>query len=143
MRCVGGVLSQRVAACRVETTLRSRWAPPIELVGGVSVWVEVEVVTMVMMIRAFLFAPLFARFAQGAASLTATMQAYDLCVCSCVFVCVRAFAPYLPTYLPYLPGLGTNARTGVSVVVKRSLWTLTTMATTTFGWVWWVVRMRG
>ena len=37
MRCVGGVLSQRVAACRVETTLRGRWAPPIELVGGVSV----------------------------------------------------------------------------------------------------------
>ena len=37
--CVGDVLSQRVAACRVETTLRGRWAPPIELVGGVSVWV--------------------------------------------------------------------------------------------------------
>ena len=68
---------------------------------------------MVMMIRAFLFAPLFARFARGVASLTATMEAYDLCVCSCVFVCVRAFAPYLPPYPPYLSGLGTNARTGV------------------------------
>ena len=55
-------------------------------------WV-VEVVAMVMMIRAFLFAPLFAR---GAASLTPTMEAYDSSVCSCVFVCVRAFAPYLP-----------------------------------------------
>ena len=65
---------------------------------------------MVMMIRAFLFAPLFARFARGAASLTPTIVAYDSCVC--VFVFVRAFAPYLP---PYLPGLGTNARTGVCV----------------------------
>ena len=37
MRCVGGVLSQRVAACRVATTLRGWWAPPIELVGGGSV----------------------------------------------------------------------------------------------------------
>ena len=87
----------------------------------------VEVVAMVMMIRACLFAPLFARFAWGggAASLTPTMVAYD----SCVFVCVRAVAPYLP---PYLPGLGTNARTDTCVMVKRSLWTLTT-TTTTFG----------
>ena len=36
MRCVSGVLSQHVAACRVETTLRGWWAP-IELVGGGSV----------------------------------------------------------------------------------------------------------
>ena len=46
---------------------------------------------MVMVIRAFLFAPLlarFARFARGASSLTATVEAYDSCVCSCVFVCV-------------------------------------------------------
>ena len=56
-------------------------------------WV-VEVVAMVMMILTFLCAPLFARFARGAASLTPTMEAYDLCVCSCVFV--RS----LPTYLP-------------------------------------------
>ena len=31
------VLPQRVAACRVETTLRGWWAKPIELVGGGSV----------------------------------------------------------------------------------------------------------
>ena len=31
--CVSGVLSQHVAACRVETTLRGWWAPPIELAG--------------------------------------------------------------------------------------------------------------
>ena len=42
MPCVSGVLSQHVAACRVETTLQGWWAPPIELVGGGSVrgWVD-------------------------------------------------------------------------------------------------------
>ena len=32
--CVSGVLSQHVAACRVETTLRGWWAPPIELAAA-------------------------------------------------------------------------------------------------------------
>ena len=35
--CVSGVLSQHVAACRVETTLRGWWAPPIELAGWLAV----------------------------------------------------------------------------------------------------------
>ena len=92
-------------------------------------WVVGVVVAMVMvmMIRAFLFAPLFARFtrfARGASSLTATVEAYDSCVrvcrvfvCSCVFVCVRAFAPYLPPLPARLPGVGVVV---VVVVVKRS-----------------------
>ena len=53
-------------------------------------WVDGVVVAMV--IRAFLFAPLLARFARGASSLTATVVEWkDSCVrvCSCVFVCVH------------------------------------------------------
>ena len=86
---------------------------------------------MLMMIRAFLFAPLFARFARGgAASLTATVEVYDSCVCSCVFVCVRVcscvcvrvcvrvcscvFVRSCVRSLPYPPGVG--------VVKRRSVW---------------------
>ena len=97
-------------------------------------WV-VEVVAMVMMICAFLFAPLFALFARGAASLTPTIVAYD----SCVFVCVRAFAPYLP---PYLPGLGTNASTGVCDGQAVTL-DLDHHDYDDLQWVQWVVRMHG
>ena len=113
-------------------------SPPVEWrrrYGGggrrLSSWLAVAVygwvvgVVVAMMIRAFLFA----RFARGAASLTATVEAYDSCVCVgvcsrvcwcvfacvlvCVFVCVRAFAPYLPPLPARLPGVGV-------VVVKRS-----------------------
>ena len=100
MPCVSGVLSQHVAACRVETTLRGWWAPPIELVGGGSVrgvggWVGGVVVAMV--IRAFLFAP-------------PSQQLWWRCSCVCVFVCVCvrafvcscAFAPLPPSLPPYI-----------------------------------------
>ena len=138
MPCVSGVLSQHVAACRVETTLRGWWAPPIELVGGGSVRGWVDGVVVAMVICAFLFAPLFAlfaRFARGASSLTATVVEVFVCscvfvcvrvfvcscvfvcvfVCSCVFVCVRvrSLPPSLPP-LPHPPGVG--------VVKRRRLW---------------------
>ena len=92
--CVSGVLSQHVAACRVETTLRGWWAPPIELAGwlavavygGVGEWVGGVVVTMV--IRAFLFAPLFAPlFARSLGGHPPPSQQLWW-RCSCVFMCV-------------------------------------------------------
>ena len=99
------------------------------LAVGVYGWV-VEVVAMVMMIRTFLFVPLFTRFTRGAASLTPTIVAYDSCVC--VLVCSCVFVRSLPTYLPTCLGwVRTHLR--VCVMVKRSLWTLTTTTTTTFG----------
>ena len=49
----------------------------------------------------------------------------------CVFVCVGAFAPYLP---PLPAWVGYERTHGcVCVMVKRSLSTLTTTTTTTFG----------
>ena len=115
--CVSGVLSQHVAACWVETTLRGWWAPPIELAGWagggsvrwrgwVSEWVSEWVggVVVAMVIRAFLFAPLFARSPGGtSSSITATVVEVFVCVRVCV--CVRAFVcscvrspPSLPPY---------------------------------------------
>ena len=148
MPCVSGVLSQHVAACRVETTLRGWWAPPIELVGGGSVRGWVDGVVVAMVIRAFLFAPLFARFARGASSLTATVVEVYVCscvcvrvcscvcvcvcscvrVCSCVFVCVRVCrvcvfvcvrVRSLPPSLPPLPTwCGCGQAAAVVVVVS-------------------------
>ena len=90
MPCVSGVLSQHVAACRVETTLRgggrrlSSWLA-VAVYGG---WVGGVVVDKV--IRAFLFAPLFARSLGGHPP---SQQLWWRC--SCVFVsvcvCVRVF----------------------------------------------------
>ena len=140
MPCVSSVLSQHVAACRVEMTLRGWWAPPIELVGGGSVRGWVDGVVVAMVIRAFLFAPLFARFARGASSLTATVVEVCVCscvivsvcvcscvrVCSCVFVCVRVCSCVRVRSLPPSPthtrcGCGQAAAVVVVVVVVVSL----------------------
>ena len=100
--------------------------PPIELVGGGSVRVG-GWSSRPMMIRAFLFAPLFARFARGQLPsqqlwrhmirvCSRVSSCVFACVFVCVFVCVRAFAPYLPPLPARLPGVGVV----VVVVVKRS-----------------------
>ena len=113
-------------------------------------WVVEVVVAMVMMIRAFLFAPLFARFARGQPPSqqlwrhmirVCSCVCVCVCVCSCVCVrvcsCIRSLPPSLPARLP---GVGVSV---VVVVVRRSVWTLITMTTTTFRWARCVVRMRG
>ena len=108
-------------------------SPPVEwrrrygdggrrLSSWLAVWLCGWVVEVVAMIRACLFAPLFARFG----SLPHTEYAN---IWFMLFVCVRAFAPYLPPSLPAWVGLGTNAPR--CVMVKRSLLTMTTTATTT------------
>ena len=62
-------------------------------------WV-VEVVAMVMMIRAFLFAPLFARFARAGQPPSHQLWRHMIRVCVRVCSCVRAFAP-LPAWGGY------------------------------------------
>ena len=58
----------------------------VAVYGG---WVDGVVVAMV--IRAFLFASLFARSLGGASSITATVVEVFVCVCVFVCSCVRAF----------------------------------------------------
>ena len=138
MRCVGGVLSQRVTACRVETMLRGWWAPPIELVGCVSVWVGGSS-SRHGDDDSCLFVRAFVRSIRSGGSLPHTNYVSIRFVC--VFVCVRAFAPYLP---PYLPGLGTNALTGVCVCDRQAVTLdLDHHDYDDLLWVRWVVRMRG
>ena len=109
----GGVLTQRVAACRVEATLRGRWAPPIELAGCVTVWVG----GWSSRHDSRLFVRAFVRSIRSRGSLPNTEYAN---IWFALFVCVRVRS----CSITCLPGLGTNAPR--CVMVKRSLLILTT-----------------
>ena len=120
MPCVSGVLSQHVAACRVETTLRGvvvgaayrvgwRWQCTVRWVGG---WSSCRHGDSRLFVRSFVRS--FARGVilphsncSGGVRVFVCVRVY-VCVCSFVRSCVRAFvrscafAPLPPSLPPYI-----------------------------------------